>query len=253
MTEESKKEIQKNILAGKSIDENADFSHKQEITIDDIRAGIQFLTLKTAPDKWRILIINPVDKMNENASNALLKVLEEPPERSIIFLLCHNMGRILPTIKSRCRKMVLKPLSDQELSDRIKTLYPGINDIETVVSLSEGSIGLAQLICDNDGVNLYRQFLSLLQPVSTVSVDTVKLFVADVCENDETFRLVKKFILNWIYQNARMVLLQAPFKAEEYMDLYQEAETLFRDIDRIYLDKKQVLQSILFKIFEVLS
>ena len=96
LTEEAKKEIQKNILAGKSIDENADFSHKQEITIDDIRSGIQFLSLKTAPDHWRILVIDPIDKMNESASNALLKALEEPSEHSVIFLLCHNISGLEP-------------------------------------------------------------------------------------------------------------------------------------------------------------
>ena len=251
LTEEAKKEIQKNILSGKAVDEAADYSHKQEITVDDIRAGIQFLSLKTAPDKWRILIISPVDKMNESAANALLKVLEEPPERSIIFLLCQNTGRILPTIKSRCRKIKLKPLSQDELAKKIGALYPNLDDIETVVHLSEGSIGLAQLICDHDGVNIYHQLLSLFQP--SVSVDTVKSFVADVSEDEDTFYLAKKFILNWIYEQAHQAISVSPFMAEDYIDLYHEAEGLFRDIDRIYLDKKQVLQSIIFKISGGLS
>ena len=253
LTEEAKKEIQKNILAGKAISDSADFSHKREITVDDVREGIQFLNLKTAPDNWRILIINPADKMNESASNALLKSLEEPAEHSIIFLLCHNLGRILPTIKSRCRKIKLKHLSQQELSQKIMTLYPDLSDIETVISLSEGSLGLAQMICDNDGLNLYHQLISLFSPRDQVSIEAVKSFIADVSENDEYFYLTKKFIFHWIFEQARISLSSSPFKTEEYIDLYQEAEHLFTDIDRIYLDKKQVLQNILFKISEVLS
>ena len=253
LSEEAKKEIQKNILAGKAIDENADFTRKQEITVDDIRAGIQFLSLKTAPDKWRILIISPVDKMNENASNALLKALEEPADRSIIFLLCHNIGRILPTIKSRCRKIKLKPLSRPELTRKIQALYPDLTGVETIVSLSEGSLGLARQISENDGLALYQKLLSLLQPAGTLSVDDVKSFVADVTEQEETFHLTQRFILNWIYVKAKEMLAISPFIAEDYLDLYQQAESLFRDIDRIYLDKKQVLQSIIFKISEVLS
>lgn len=253
LSEEAKKEIQKNILAGKAVDENADFTHKQEITVDDIRSGIQFLSLKTAPDKRRILIICPVDKMNENASNALLKALEEPPERSIIFLLCHNMGRILPTIKSRCRKIKLKPLPKQELTEKIHALYPDLEDLEIVVSLADGSMGLAQLICENDGVSLYQNLLALLEPTNSLSVDSVKSFVADVCDKEETFYLTQKLLLNWIYHQARSLLATSPFMAEDYLDLYQEAESLFRDIDRIYLDKKQVLQSLIFKISGVLS
>ena len=102
------------------------------------------------------------------------------------------------------------------------------------------------MICDNNGVALYHQLTSLLQP--DVSVDAVKSFVAEVSENEDRFYLTRKFILNWIYQRARSALATSPFMAEDYMDLYQESEALFRDIERIYLDKKQVLQSIIFKI-----
>ena len=249
LTEEAKREIQKNILAGKAVAENADFAHKQEITVDDIRAGIQFLSLKTAPDKWRILIISPVDKMNENAANALLKALEEPSDRTIIFLLCHNLGRILPTIKSRCRKIKIPPLTKAELSKQIKALYPALEEAETVALLSEGSLGLAKMICDNDGVSIYHQMETILTS-RDVSVESVKDFIAAVSEKEETFYLVKKFLLHWLYERVQQAVLVSPFVAEDYMDLYHESEALFTDIDRIYLDKKQVLQNLFFKIIE---
>ena len=253
LTEESKKIIQKQILAGKALTDTEDLSYKREITVEDIRSGIQFLSLKGASDRWRILIINPADKMNENAANALLKMLEEPSNRSIIFLLCQNLGQLLPTIKSRCRKIVLSPLSKTDLSHKLKELYPALTDVDLVVRLSEGSLGLAREICDHDGLGLYRQMLSLLLPVDRLSVDSVKSFAAQVAESPEAFGLLKKFLSDWLMDQVKQYASTAPFTAEDYLDLHQEIMGLFRDIDRIYLDPKQVIQTIFFKIAEVLS
>ena len=252
LTEESKKEIQKNILAGKPVDEDIDLSRKREITVDDVRQGIQFLSLKSAPDKWRILIINPADKMNENAANALLKLLEEPAERSIIFLLCQNLGKILPTIKSRCRKIKLRPLSIKALSDYIKVKYPAAEDVDLIAELSDGSFGLAQMICEHDGLSLYRKMISFFIPIDKLNVEEMKLFVDSVCEDETVFNLIRKFMLDWIYRQAKNYAVKSPYIAEDFIDLYQETEKSFIDIDRIYLDKKQVLQSAFLKVAEVL-
>ena len=253
LTEESKKEIQKNILAGKAVDDTVELSRKREITVEDVRQGIQFLSLKSAPDHWRILIVNPADKMNENAANALLKELEEPSERSIIFLLCQNVGQLLPTIKSRCRKIALRPLSKEELAKKIQTLYPALEDVNTVVRLSEGSLGLAKDICDYNGVTIYHEMTSLFVPTSALSIDSVKSFSDEVCDSQPIFDLVRRFMLNWIVEQAKSYAINNPFVAEDFLDLYNEIHALFIDIDRIYLDKKQVLQTSFFKIAEALS
>lgn len=246
LTEEAKKEIQKTILAGKAVDEDKEFSKKREITVEDIREGIQFLSLKGVGDKWRILIIHPADKMNENAANALLKILEEPPEQAIIFLLCQNLGKLLPTIKSRCRKITLPMTDEAQLKSQLLSDYPTIENIDEVVALSNGSVGLAKDICDNNGVALYRELETLFQPADRLSVETVKSFIDDLTPNG--FDLVKLFILDRISAQFKKYALSAPFLAEDWMDLYQEADALFQDIDRIYLDKKQVLQTVIYKI-----
>ena len=253
LTEEAKKEIQKNILAGKAVDDVSDLSRKREITVEDIRAGIQFLSLKSAPEQGRILIINPADKMNENAANALLKALEEPTERSVILLLCQNMGKLLPTIKSRCRKIKLRPLTQTEMIQQIQALYPSLEDVEMVACLADGSMGLACAICENDGLSLYRQMTELLVPSEQLSVDAVKSFIGLLNENAIAYDLVKKFLSDWLMDRVRQYAVISPFQAEDYLDLYHEVHQLFTDVDRIYLDKKQVLQTVFFKIAEVLS
>jgi len=252
LTEAAKKEVQKNILAGKALtDENA-LDKKREITIDDIREGIRFLSMK-GTNSCRVLVINPADKMNEDASNALLKILEEPPEKCVIFLLCQNKGKLLPTIKSRCRKLVLPFLPKEKLKQQIQELFPALEEVDLVLELSEGSIGLAREICELDGVAMYHELSSLFIPSEQLAVERVNGCIDNWTDTPEKFDLFKRFILNKIVQEVKKNALTNPFKAEDWIDLYDETLRLFADIDSIYLDKKQVLQVVLFKMAERFS
>src|SRR5476649_710129 len=80
------------------------------ITVDETRETISFFGSTAAVDGWRVCIVDTVDELNANAANALLKVLEEPPQRSLFLLVSHASARVLPTIQSRCRKLALRPL-----------------------------------------------------------------------------------------------------------------------------------------------
>ena len=80
------------------------------ITVDETRETISFFGSTAAVDGWRVCIVDTVDELNPNAANALLKILEEPPQRSLFFLVSHSPARALPTILSRCRKLPLRPL-----------------------------------------------------------------------------------------------------------------------------------------------
>ncbi len=85
------------------------------ITVDDVRRLKDFLTHKSSTGNWRVVIVDRADEMNINAANALLKSLEEPPSRTIFLLVVNELGRMLPTIRSRCRLLNLQPLPENEL------------------------------------------------------------------------------------------------------------------------------------------
>ena len=76
---------------------------RQEIGVDDVRDMGGFLRLTAGEGAWRVIVIDSADEMNRNAANALLKILEEPPARSLLLLVSHAPGRLLPTIRPRCR------------------------------------------------------------------------------------------------------------------------------------------------------
>lgn len=101
---------------------------RREITVDDARELGRFFSLAPSEGGMRVAIIDAVDDLNTNSANAILKTLEEPPARSVLLLVCHAPGAILPTIRSRCRRLALRPLSDDQmrilLSEEDRVLLP---------------------------------------------------------------------------------------------------------------------------------
>lgn len=251
LTEEEKKETVKAILAGKEVsqsDENR--ARKKEITVDDIRDALKFLSLKSSGSKLRILIVNLADEMNENAANALLKMLEEPYPNTLILLLCQNTGRLLPTIRSRCRKIILRPLPFDAICNQIRQNFPTCKDIELVASLCDGSIGLAKDIIENQGIELYQNILSLCTPISQLNIEKLSLFADMIQKDDKSYALMKVFVLNIMTEQAKKEAKAGTILAERWTGLYQDATQIFRQIDTLYLDKKQFIMKLFLQIAE---
>ena len=86
-----------------------------EISVEGVRQGLQVFQLSAAFGGWRTAIVDAAEDLNRNSANALLKMVEEPPQRSLILIVSHRPGQILPTIRSRCRRLRLDPLSEDEI------------------------------------------------------------------------------------------------------------------------------------------
>jgi DNA polymerase III subunit delta' len=126
---------------------------RSEIVVDDTREVANFLRLTAAEGGWRIVVVDSADDMNRNAANALLKILEEPPKHALLMLVSHNPGRLLPTIRSRCRKLPLKPLAEAEIVRLIGRYRPdiGYDDGRALARLAQGSIGRAPYLASASG------------------------------------------------------------------------------------------------------
>ncbi|MDA0997489.1 MAG: DNA polymerase III subunit delta' [Proteobacteria bacterium] len=135
-----------------------------EIVVDDIRGVGHFMSLTAGEGGYRVVIVDAADDMNRNAANALLKVLEEPPKRSLLLLVAHNPGRLLPTIRSRCRKLQLAPLSSALVAELVRSYVPEIapDDARELARLSEGSVGRALTLADAGGLELQRDIANII-------------------------------------------------------------------------------------------
>ncbi len=95
-----------------------------EIRVQDVRSALQVFHMSAAFGGWRACIIDCAEDLNRSGANALLKIIEEPPQRSLILIVSHRLGQVLPTIRSRCRRLKLDPLSEGEVAETVATLGP---------------------------------------------------------------------------------------------------------------------------------
>lgn len=126
---------------------NFDFKKKRfptVISIDEVRKLRDFLSHSYTEGHWRIVIIDSADELNVSAANALLKLLEEPPIQTVFFLISTNATRLLPTIRSRCRLLSLKPLNDEQLITASQSAFAHMRRDETnIASISKKILEMA--------------------------------------------------------------------------------------------------------------
>lgn len=145
------------------------------IRIDDVRALTPFFGQTVGGNGRRVVIIDSADDMNSNAQNAILKSLEEPPADTIMLLVCNAPGAMLPTIRSRCRRLSLAPLSDQDAKQVLQSRAPDIPeaDHDDLLTIADGSPGQAMRLEMSGGLVLYREIRTLLTALPDVKFDDV--------------------------------------------------------------------------------
>jgi DNA polymerase-3 subunit delta' len=138
--------------------------HKQ-IAVDDIRRTVAFFGSTAGEGGWRVAIVDAVDELNRAGANALLKVLEEPPKRALLLLVSHSAARVLPTLRSRCRILTLRPLADADVARAVAAaMNSDASDpqIAAASAAAEGSVARALSLMDEGALALRQQALDML-------------------------------------------------------------------------------------------
>lgn len=151
---------------------------KAQITVDEVRKLRNFFALSAADGGRRVVIVDAADNMNGNAANALLKVLEEPPDNTTLLLICHQPSRILPTIRSRCRTLRLSELPADLVRQALSHANVDIDPAQTqaITALSAGSVGDAVRMSATHGAQVYQTLLGLIGQSPRIDRDKVLSF-----------------------------------------------------------------------------
>jgi DNA polymerase-3 subunit delta' len=244
-----------------------------EIVVEDAREIAAFFRLTAAEEGWRIVIIDGADEMNRNAANALLKILEEPPARALLLLVSHSPGRLLPTIRSRCRRMMLAPLPSAQAAELLRRYRPqlAVSDAATLARLSEGSVGRALELADAGGLALYRSFVELLSAAPAIDFGQLHALAERLARPDaeDAYRasqeLLCQFLARLAAGSARggsagfaiipeetgaMQRLGTAGGAAQWAACRDEIERSFAAARELNLDKKQTLLGAFFAIVE---
>ena len=136
----------------------------RNISVDQVRELGEFLTLTAALSAWRVVVVDTVDDLETSGANALLKMLEEPPPNTLFFLVSHAPGRLLPTIRSRCRRLDFSTLDDDAMTSILAERTDlGSAELQRVIGMSFGSAGRALAFAELGLAKLEDAALAILR------------------------------------------------------------------------------------------
>lgn len=180
---------------------------KTVIPVEEARRTGNFFGMTAGAGGWRIAIIDAADEMNLNAENALLKILEEPPAYSLFLLVSHQPGRLLPTIRSRCRTLQLKPLAPADIAQVMiaNKVKSGEEERAAIATLAEGSAGRALSIAAGGGLDLYREIASLLVGLPRLNIKALHTLAEKVARRgaDEAYQTALDLLNDWLQRLVR--------------------------------------------------
>lgn len=139
--------------------------YKDSLDVAELRKITPFLRRTASDGGWRIVLVDDADTMNRNAQNALLKMLEEPPSKTIIILIAHRPGRLIPTIHSRTQQVMFSPLSEQDLTALLALAEepPTPAEAKIIAPLANGSIGAALEIINQGGLEAFTPISQIIE------------------------------------------------------------------------------------------
>lgn len=239
---------------------------RNDIVIGDIRKLTAFFSQTASEGGWRVAIIDAADEMNVNAANALLKVLEEPPEKAILLLIAHSPGRLLPTIKSRCRALALKPLPDESVRAVLAARFPDLprESLDAAAVMAAGAPGRAIELVARSGTDLYRELATLLVAMPRVDMPQVHALAVKLgaAKADAEYRLFVEMFTAWLQRLIRQYVtgerasdimegeseqisrISALARVDQWLDLWEKVSRLVERADAVNLDRKQVIVSL---------
>jgi len=238
---------------------------KKNISVEQVRGISQFFSLTPSYAGWRIIIVDTADDMNVSAANALLKILEEPPEKSILFLISHNPGKLLPTLRSRCRALKFDPLAISSVEGLLEDLKltSSFDYSKSDVFLASGCPGKAIRYAHDEAGIFYNSLLQQLQQLDTIPMSDLIKFSEGVASTSEPHKwnLFTDFLLHILnglilrYSTGKIGNSNIPAEdvlfsslisthpLEHWLELWNKLSTGLRDVERLNLDKKQVTLS----------
>jgi len=220
-----------------------------EIRVDDVRKGLDVFAKTAGAGGYRIAIIDACDDLNASSANALLKTLEEPPAQSLFLLVTHQPRRLLPTIRSRCRMLHLRPLPEATVATITRAL-PGYaetgEDIHRrAAALSEGSVRRALAVLDPKKLAFHDSLAGVLAGLPVLDDDRVDALAEETAgrTGEEAFEHFCSLCRRWLSE--RLAASDDPRRLLPVAETWQRLATEAREVDIYNLDRRPLVIGLL--------
>jgi DNA polymerase III subunit delta' len=230
------------------------------VDIDSVRKIAPFLRMRSSEGGWRVVIVDDADLMNKYAQNAILKILEEPPEKALLILIVSRLGAMIPTIRSRCRVFHFAPLADEIMKPLVRRAVPSLSDSDAALLslLAGGSVGRALSLHEDGGINTLRIILGFLEEWPAWSWTKLHPWADNlsrageeksyagfcalmewVCASLTRAKAVGAGSLPEILKTEALERLMGHYSLEQWSDICEKMKEHFQNIEHSNLDKRQ--------------
>jgi len=215
------------------------------LAVNQTRRLDSFFGLTSGAGGWRVAIIDTADDMNDNAANALLKTLEEPPARALLLVLSNSPARLLPTIRSRCQRLALRPLADPDVSSELIRRMPDLSNEErqSLVRLAGGSIGAALELASDDGIALAGEAERLVDRASMPDFPATVALAEKIARMDDGLSRFGVFLLEALSDRVRTRARRGETNLRRWVELCEKLSASLNRSDALNLDPRQTIVS----------
>jgi DNA polymerase-3 subunit delta' len=232
--------------------------HFTEIRVADVRGIIDMFHHSAGEGGWRVAIIDCADDLNRSSANALLKLIEEPPPRSLFMLVSHRPAQVLPTIRSRCRKLQLQPLADADVAAALAAMDAAIGPLDAqaraaAAERAGGSVRDALKLLGGGSLNLLGKIEGVLRNLPAVDWRRVHELAdgSQGREGAETFETLLTSVYDWIDAAVRDAALAAPGAGQgaarrlaPLAEVWEKIAASARETEALNLDRQPLVLSI---------
>ena len=217
---------------------------RAEIAVDDVRELGAFMHMTPAMGKWRVAIVDAADEMNRNSANAVLKILEEPPPNAVLLMVAHMPGRLLPTIRSRCRRLALQSLQPSDIAHAVADVLErdaSEGDIKAASLAADGSVARALDLTSGSGLAVREKVNAMLGALPAVNPrDLHALGDALGRGNDAAYVAFVDAVRDWL--SARIIVKGAePSRLIRMADVWDRLNRAAREVETFNLERKPMV------------
>jgi DNA polymerase-3 subunit delta' len=209
------------------------------IAVDDVRRTIGFFGSTAGEGGWRVCIVDAADELNAAGANALLKILEEPPEKALLVVVSHAPGRLLPTIRSRCRRLALRPLSAEDVawaaSAAVGREASG-PELERAAAASDGSVARAIELLGGKALDVREKVTALLGKLPAVDPRDLHALGDTLGRDESSFTAFVDTVRDWL--SAKLAAREAPGRLAAVAEAWERVNRAARDVEVFNLERK---------------
>jgi DNA polymerase-3 subunit delta' len=223
---------------------NPDTGKRMTVTgVKEIRRLGEFFGMTSGAGGWRVAIVDTADDMNDAAANALLKLLEEPPSRAMLLLIANVPGRLLPTIRSRCQRLNLRPLEQQAVEAELQRLLPELDSKQctSLARLSGGSVGTALQLAGGEGVNLAAEADRLISESADPDIQALLALADRLNRITDGLDTLGAFLAQVLAERIRVRAMGKGTRLDRWVDTREALNLSFERTATLYLDPRQTV------------